>query len=182
MSRRVSRNVLGLAAVMIGCVACVSQETDPTRVTWGDLAEGKRLDSYLESRKADLAKLQTDAQGLSTTLSQRQAKLDAVEAALVDAERNASSSAAELAAIRQELTRSKEQLAAARARATDLQSQITNLRANLLQLQDKRSAQEQIALNEVKLQRLQGEVEVLERAIERTLLVRARHALQMADL
>jgi chromosome segregation ATPase len=182
MMSRLSRNLFCLAAIVMGGVACVSQETDPTRVTWGDLAEGKRLNSYLESRKADLAKLDAEARGLSSTLQQRQATLDAVEAALVTAERDASASATELTAIRNELARSNQQLAAAKTQAAELQAQVSSLRANLLQLQDKRAAQEQIALNEVKLQRLQGEVEVLERSIERTLLVRARHALQMADL
>lgn len=182
MSFVAARMFLGMAAIA-GCIAgCVSQETDPTRVTWGDLAEGKRLDVYLQSRQADLTTLETQAQGLTTNLSQRQSSLDAVESALTAAEKDANKSDAELAAIRQELSRANEQTAALRSKAAALQEQISNLRANFMQLQDKRAAQERIAVSEVQLQRLQGEIDVLERGIERTVLARARHALQMSDL
>lgn len=172
--------ILGLAA--LSCAACVSTETDPARVTWGDLSEGKRLEAYLESRRADLTKLETEAQSLSAQLSRKEAALDSVDVALAAAEKDAHNSDAELSVIRQELTRANAQLTATRAKAAELQTRIATLRANLMQLQDKRAAQEQIALSEVQLKRLQGEVEMLERTIERTLLVRARHALQIADL
>gem|GEM_PF-2132055 len=172
-----TRIVLALCTVALACAACTSTETRPSQVTWGDLVEGNRLDAYLKSREADLKSLESQSAGLSAQLSKNEASLAAVEAALAAAEKTASQSDAELAAIRRNLESAEEELAEVRGRATDVQARIAGLRAGLQHVNDKATAQEQIARSEVQLERLQSEVAALEKQIQGTLLVRARDVL-----
>lgn len=182
-SSRTLVRVLSIScAALLGCAACTSTQTHPSEVTWGDLVEGDRLNAYLKSREADLQRLQAESAGLEAQLSKSSASLASVDRALAEAEKTASSSDAELVALRAEVSRAGEQLQSARTRAADLQAQIVGLRESLKTLNDKAAAQEQIARSEVQLERMQREVATLERAIDRTLLVRAKHALRTEDL
>jgi chromosome segregation ATPase len=181
-ARTIVRVLFASCAAVLACAACTSTATHPSEVTWGDLIEGDRLEAYLKSREADLKRLEAESASLTTQLSKSQASLDSVERALAAAEKTAKGSDAELVALRADVSRANEQLASARGRAADLEIRIAGLRAELKTLNHKTAVQERIAKNEVQLERLQGEVAMLERAVERTLVVRARHALQTEAL
>lgn len=167
-----------LFSFLTGCAA--TTETDPSKVNWMDLTFKKdRLDAHLDSRRNELARLQSQARELENRLKKKDLELDTVNEKLQSAKAQSATQQRELDALNDDIKEKQNELSSLQAKLVQLQTEHSNLMSNLESLnQNKREVDAKIMRSETEIEQLQDEVAVLERAIDRILLVRAKHALE----
>jgi chromosome segregation ATPase len=164
--------------LILAAGGCTTQQTDPARVSWGDLIEGRRLDAYLESRRQELRALDQQSAALAARLDQRRGQLASLNRDLSQAQAKSAASRAELQKINGDVTTAQRELERLSADVERLRQESASLKLQATTAQERRAAAEQVARQEAELERLQVDITALEQAIERTLLTRARHALE----
>lgn len=158
--------------------ACATRQVDPARVSWGDLLRGDRLQQHLQSRRAELHQLDQGAMVLAQLLAERTRALRTLDAELANQQAVSARSQQEVDAVRQSVAESQRQLTLARTRVHQLSMDLQRQRGTLAQTKAQQIEQDaEVARHKAELLELEREVGVLERAIDRTLLVRARVAL-----
>lgn len=167
-----------LVTLLTSCTT--TNETDPAKVSMGDLLFGKkRLDNHLASRRAELDKLMDESAELSLRLNGRERTLREI-----NDDYNKKAEASKY--LDAEETQLKAEAAVRQEELELVQDKLEKLNDKLKLMRDKASSdravkdelQKQIANNEKQIADLEKEVVVLERAIDRIITVRARHALE----
>lgn len=172
------RSVAIVAVVMLSLTACTTNETAPSKVSWGDLAEGKRLDAHLESKRRELRALSQEAAGLSERLNRRRGDLASAARALSSETAKSAEAKREERRINADIQRAQQKLEALESRIKQIRRDTEELRSQKSKLEDRRAATRLIARREIEVKNLEKEVVNLERTIERILLVRAKHGLK----
>ena len=168
--------------LLVGLTGCATTtETHPTRVSSADLWWGSdRLDAYLESRRGELQKLQGQASQLESRLYEREQELAKLNMRLKQETAKTAEAENKQRLVEQEVRAKQSQL-------NDIQTEVSGLKRKMSQLEvrlsnaeekNKQRIKERIAEYEVAIEDLEGEVIVLERSIDRILLVRAKHAME----
>lgn len=165
-----------LLVLLSGC--STTTETDPSKVSWGDLIRGDRLDAHLASKRQELSRLEQQSSALEQRLLQKKSQLKTLDNRVQTARKTSSSAEQELADLNDEITVKQAELESVLSKLQELKSEEQNLREGLAALnEDKREMDEKLVRHELEIEQLESEVVVLEKAIDRILLVRAKHAL-----
>jgi len=165
-----------LIAGAISSTGCTTNETDPTRVSTGDILFGKkRLDIHLKNRRKELAVLQQKQTHLQKRLNERRFELNKLNQDLINTQKNSARIDKELLDISTELKNRQKQLETLEQRKRRLDTDIALLKSNL---ESRQNSTQDLAKLELQAEKLERDIKVIEQAIDRTLKVRARHALR----
>ena len=158
--------------------ACTTTETNPATVSWGDLIYGERLDSHLQQRLKVLEDLKQKVASLENRLLNSEGELDKLNLKLIGLKNNS----IQLNHLRNQLLsdiqNKKKELATMTTRMKELKQKEGDLRESFSRLHDQRTVNEQLASYKIEISQLEGDISNLERSIERTILLRAKHALE----
>lgn len=166
-----------LLVLLSGCAT--TTETDPSKVSWGDLIRGDRLEAHLASRRQELARLEQQSSVLEQRLLQKKRQLKTLDNKVQSARKVSSSAKQELADLNDEISVKQAELESVLSKLQELRSEEKMLRESLAALNnDKREMDEKLIRYDLEIKQLETEVSVLEKAIDRILLVRAKHALE----
>ncbi|WP_177419863.1 hypothetical protein [endosymbiont of Lamellibrachia barhami] len=168
-----------VAIVLTGCAT--TKETHPTRVSAGDLWWGNdRLEAYLESRKRELKSMQKHALLLESRLYDREEKLKSLDRSLKAESAKAENIEHKQREIERAVSKKRTELARVVKEVKGLKVELAKFESLLATAKerDKQIVKERMAEYEVEIEDLGAEVAVLERSIDRILLVRAKHALE----
>nr|WP_281722625.1 hypothetical protein [Nitrosomonas nitrosa] len=172
-----ARYTVSVVLLLSGCAA--TKETNPSKVNWYDLTIGSdRLEEYIKSRKQELARLEQQSSVLEQRLVQKKIQLQELGTRLQSAEQDSSRSTKELTDLNQEIAIKKAELESVLSRLNQMKAEERQLKENLAHLTGKkREVDERLVRYELEIEQLESEVVLLEKAIDRILLVRAKHAL-----
>lgn len=173
-----SRIVAIATIALLGLAACTTNETAPSKVSWGDLAEGKRLDAHLEGKRRELRALSQEAEGLSERLNRRRDDLAIAARTLSTESAKSAEAKRDERKINADIQSAQKKLEALEASIRLLRLDIEKLGLQKNKLENRREATRLIARRQIEVKKLEKEVVNLERAIERILLVRAKHGLK----
>lgn len=136
------------------------------------------MDIYLKARRKELQRMQEQASALETRLHKREKQLAVLE-------RQLNRQNARTAKVERQQRALEEDVRKKRAESERMGHEISKLKqglvaeeANLQTAKNKRAIRQKMAKYRVEIQDLESEVVVLERSIDRILLVRAKHALE----
>lgn len=160
-------------------IACTTTETDPSAVSWGDMLFGKRLDNYLATQKKTFFKLQAEANNLEKRLFIQENRLKELEQDIIVFKAQSAELHAENSNLETDVLKQKQRLQVAFNRVKNLRSEEKTLTSELAQLNDKQLVINRMLAQKEQVDILNSEVEILERAIDRVLLIRAQHALSV---
>ena len=172
---------ISLTLLMALVTACATTQTHPARVSAWDLTVGKgRLDAYVESRRQELARLQEQALNLEKRLQIKENELAVLdeqlgkETALARKAGNKQNAAEQqVLAQKTELNNIKQEIAVLKQKISEQETLLGNVKE-----ENKRRIRETIMAYEVEIEDLDAEISVLERAIDRIVLLRTKHALE----
>lgn len=172
--------ILGILLTIFSSCA-TTMETHPTRVSVGDLVFGRnRLDEYIESRREKLAVMQKEALDLEKRLQKKEQELAALDHKLrnettvaLEVERKQKSIEKEVLDKQFELGKTTQDVVNLRQKLSHQEVLLGNAKE-----ENKRQIREAIAAYEIEIEDLESEVSVLERAVDRILTVRTKHALE----
>jgi chromosome segregation ATPase len=175
--KNISFIAIALSLLVSGC--STTTETHPTRVSAGDLWYGSdRLDAYLESRRKELKRMQSQAALLEVQLGARKSEMINLDSILRKEQANATQIDIERQRLESEVSQKLTELKNKEQEVQKLKTQMARLESDLSQAKDKRSVQNQMAGFEVEIEDLENEIAVLERSIDRILVTRAKHGLE----
>lgn len=169
---------LFFVCLLILFTGCATTETDPSKVSWGDLLRSDRLDAHLDSRRQELTRLEQQSSALERRLLQKQSQLKALDIKVQTARNLSESATGELTELNSEIAVKHDELETTLTKLKELRAEEQKLRQSLAGLNNnKREMDEKLVRYELEIEQLETEVVVLEKAIDRILLVRAKHAL-----
>lgn len=175
--KHISFVAIVLSLVLSGCAT--TTETHPTRVSAGDLWYGSdRLDAYLESRRKELRNMQMHAASLEAQLGAHKSELVSLDLALSKEQSQTSQVDRERQQLEQQVKQKLAELNDKEQEVQQLNAQMAQLESDLSTAKDKRAIQNQMAGFEVEIEDLESEIALLERSIDRILVVRAKHGLE----
>ena len=170
---------LGWLCVFLLIAGCATTETDPTKVSWGDLIRGDRLAAHLDARRQELKRLEAQSSALELRLLEKQDQLQSLNQKVQTARNLSNTANNELAGLNAEIETNQNELKQTLTKLQSLRAEEQGLRQSLATLNsDKRAMDEKLIRYELEIEQLESEVVVLENAIDRILLVRAKHALE----
>lgn len=162
--------------LLMGCMT--TNETDPTKVSWGDLLFGQdRLEDHLQERRNELAKLKKEADALGVRLSTKQQQLNQLDQKLNSVRQSNIRSKKELTQLQQDVKNKQIELQQTQEQIAALKQKEASLKAELETVKDKRTAAEKLTRYQIEIEQLETEVTLLEKAIDRILLVRVKKAI-----
>ena len=175
--KHLSFPLIALSIILTGCAT--TTETNPARVSAGDLWYGsERLEAYLESRRKELGDMQAHASSLGTKLELRKDELVRLDTALRGEQAKTGQVDRKRQLLEQEVQQKLAELNKKEQEVQKLKSELAQLESDLHKAQDKRAVNTQMAEFEVEIEDMEAEIAVLERSIDRILVVRAKHALE----
>jgi len=170
-----------MVSLLAGLAGCATNETDPTKVSWGDIigmqvSDDSRLNQHLEKRQQELENLRQKAHQLDQRLWRKQRELNRLDAEASQQQVKTRAAQKKLAEYNRQIETKKAELTAAINKAKDLKQKEADLNARLATFNSDREAREELMRYQIEIEKLENEVVTLENAIDRILLVRAKYA------
>lgn len=125
------RRMLGVPLLLLAVSGCTTNETNPAKVSWGDLLESRRLEAHLDSRREELRLLNRRTGDLALRLEQDRESL-------IEVERNLATAEAKRSFTLQESRRLAAEVEAAKSERAGLERETKALNARLQTLQTQR--------------------------------------------
>ena len=154
---------------------CATSHTSAEKVSMWDLWDGDRLRGYLAERKLILDALRTRVDTLAVSISQKNNEL-------MELQRDIDLANTQGAIADKELQSTTQKIQVLSLELNEKQRGITNLHAKIAQseksLKPSKNDNTEAQKYKDEVARLENEVAVLSRSIDRILLVRAKHGLQ----
>lgn len=172
---------LSLLTMSLLVFACSpSNETDPSKVSMYDLWFGQdRLESHIDEKRQELLGLEQQSVALEKRLAEKQVELEGLDATLRKEKKNKQRVDRTWSEVSKEVDSKTVELQQVLRETKRLNTDLVMLKATLISASDeKQEIEDQIELYHVEIEDLEAETTVLERAIDRLLAVKAKHALE----
>ena len=172
------KNVLLLIALSAAALGCAATAKDPYSANTAEILFGDNVQRYLDGRRLTLQNLKNRVAELDDEILSTLGHLHSLERDLEAAEQRTGASDRELAALQAEVRMQKASAEASFERTNELKAKRDAMEADVAAAQQNQAEDEtQIESLQQEVTRLEGDVVVLNRAIERNVNLKAEQFL-----
>ena len=171
-------SMIAMSLLVFACAP--TAETDPSKVSMYDLwFDQDRLESHLDSKRQELASLEAKSAALEKRLADKQDQLQGLDLALREEKQNKRAVDHAWTEVSQEIESTTAELEQVLRETKTLNTGLVLLESTLTVSSDEQQeVEDRIIGYQVEIDNLEAETVVLERAIDRLLAVKAKHALE----